>query len=168
MESKSPTIVVTGDVCIDWLQWLTKPEDAGLNWKLYAGTHMTAKPEGALLLADFMRTATGITVVSSQLKNIDKIPPTVLLHSNAELDLFPYSSDRRDVDKERRVYRIRRCRGFTEPTTESWLYFDPTMSEGDFMHNYPENLPIMIYCQLLELFHPGSVLTPEEIRMIKR
>ena len=119
MESKSPTIVVTGDVCIDWLQWPTKPEDTGLNWKLYAGTRMTAKPGGALLLADFMRTATGITVVSPQLKNIDKIPPTVLLHSNAELELFPYSSDRRDRDKDRMVYRIGRCRGFTGPTADT-------------------------------------------------
>jgi hypothetical protein len=119
MESKSPTIVVTGDVCIDWLQWPTKPEDKGLNWKLYAGTRMTAKPGGALLLADFMRTATSITVVSPQLKDIDKIPPKVLLHSNAELELFPYSSDRRDLDKDRMVYRIGRCRGFTGPTADS-------------------------------------------------
>jgi hypothetical protein len=119
MERKSPTIVVTGDVCIDWLQWPTKPEDAGLNWKLYAGTRMTAKPGGALLLADFMRNATGVTVVSPQLKMIDKIPPKVLLHSNAELELFPYSSDRRDPDKDRMVYRIGRCRGFTGPTTDS-------------------------------------------------
>ena len=119
MERKSPTIVVTGDVCIDWLRWPTKPEDEGLNWKLYAGTRMTAKPGGALLLADFMRTATGITVVSPQLKDIDKIPPKVLLHSNAELELFPYSSDRRDLDKGRMVYRIRRCRGFTGPTADA-------------------------------------------------
>ncbi|MEA1894954.1 MAG: RyR domain-containing protein [Euryarchaeota archaeon] len=119
MESESPTIVVTGDVCIDWLQWPTKPEDAGLNWKLYAGTRMTAKPGGALLLADFMRTATGITVFSPQLNKIDKIPPKVLLHSNAELELFPYSTDRRGVDKDRMVYRINRCRGFTGPTTDS-------------------------------------------------
>ena len=121
MERKSPTIVVTGDVCIDWLQWPTKPKDAGLNWKLYAGTRMTAKPGGALLLADFMRTATGITVVSPQLENIDKIPPTVLLHSNAELELFPYSADRRDMDTDRMVYRIGRCRGFTGPTTDSYM-----------------------------------------------
>jgi hypothetical protein len=104
MERNSPTIVVTGDVCIDWLQWPTKPEDAGLNWKLYAGTRMTA---------------TGITVVSPQLKDIDKISPRVLLHSNAELELFPYSSDRRDPDKDRMVYRIRRCRGFTGPTADA-------------------------------------------------
>jgi len=119
MERKSPTIVVTGDVCIDWLQWPTKPEDRGLNWKLYSGTRMTAKPGGALLLADFMRTATGITVISPQLKDINKIHPNVLLHSNAELELFPYSSDRGAVDKGRMVYRIGRCRGFTGPTADS-------------------------------------------------
>jgi len=119
MESKRPTIVVTGDVCIDWLQWPKNPEDAGLNWKLYSGTHMSAKPGGALLLADFMRTAPGITVVSPQLENIDKIPPKVLLHSNAELELFPCSSDRRDMDKDRMVYRIGRCRGFTGPTANA-------------------------------------------------
>jgi len=135
MESKSPTIVVTGDVCIDWLQWPTKPEDEGLNWKLYVGTRMTAKPGGALLLADFMRTATGITVVSPQLKNIDKIPPKVLLHSNAELELFPYSADRKGVDKDRMVYRINRCRGFTGPIEDSHapLSFEDDDSHADMV-----------------------------------
>ncbi|MGP8320485.1 MAG: hypothetical protein ACT6FD_06830, partial [Methanosarcinaceae archaeon] len=131
MESKSPTIVVTGDVCIDWLQWLTKPEDEGLNWKLYTGTRMTAKPGGALLLADFMRNAAGISVVSPQLKNIDKISPKVLLHSNAELDIFPYSSDYRDVDNDLMVYRIGRCRGFTGPTADVRI---PLSFEDDDPH----------------------------------
>lgn len=135
MESKITTIVVTGDVCIDWLQWPTKPEDAGLNWKLYSGTRMTAKPGGALLLADFMRTATDITVVSPQLKNIDKIPPKVLLHSNAELELFPYSSDHRDLDKDQMIYRIGRCRGFTGPTADSQtpLYFEDDNPHADMV-----------------------------------
>ncbi|MGP8337210.1 MAG: RyR domain-containing protein [Methanosarcinaceae archaeon] len=135
MENKNPTIVVTGDVCIDWLQWLTKPEDAGLNWKLYQGTRMTAKPGGALLLADFMRNATGITVISPQLKNIDKIPPKVLLHSNVELELFPYSSGHRDMDKDRMVYRIGRCRGFTGPTADAPvpLFFEDDDPRADMV-----------------------------------
>ena len=36
MDKKKPRIVVTGDVCIDWLQWPTKPQDMGLNWELFA------------------------------------------------------------------------------------------------------------------------------------
>ena len=33
-----PKILITGDICIDWLQFPTKPKDSGLNWELY-GTY---------------------------------------------------------------------------------------------------------------------------------
>jgi hypothetical protein len=107
------TILLTGDICIDWLQFPTKPKDSGLNWELYPGTRMTAKPGGALLLAEFLRSSTDAAVISPQLENIENIPPEEILHSNAELDLFPYSLD--SEDKNNLVYRIRHFRGFTGP-----------------------------------------------------
>jgi len=114
MLPKTPKIIVTGDICIDWLQFPTKPKDTGLNWELYPGTRMTAKPGGALLLAEFLRSSTDSIVISPQLENIEKIPPDEILHSNTELDFFPYSSDPKD--KNNLIYRIRHCRGFTGPT----------------------------------------------------
>jgi len=113
----NPTIILTGDICIDWLQFPTKPKDSGYNWQLHSGMRMTAKPGGALLLAEFLRNLTEATVVSPQLENIENIPPEEILHSNAELDLFPCSSDPKD--RNNLVYRIRRFCGFTGPASGS-------------------------------------------------
>ncbi|MBW2561636.1 MAG: Ryanodine receptor Ryr, partial [Deltaproteobacteria bacterium] len=93
MTPNTTKIIVTGDICIDWLHYPTKPKDQGLNWELHPGTRMIAKPGGALLLADILDNSTDASVVSPQLENIENIPPEEVLHSNAELDLFPYSSD---------------------------------------------------------------------------
>jgi hypothetical protein len=56
-------------------------------------------------------------VISPRLKEIKSISPMDVLHSNAELDLFCYSSD--CENRSEKVYRIKRCRGFTGPTTDS-------------------------------------------------
>jgi len=45
--SSKPTILLTGDICIDWLRFPVPPKDTGLNWELYPGTHMSAKYGGA-------------------------------------------------------------------------------------------------------------------------
>lgn len=117
MDKKKPEIVVIGDVCIDWLQWLKKPEDEGLNWELYPGTRMIPKPGGTLLLAGFLNTVTGVTVISPRLKDIENISPRDILHSNVELGIFCASSD--CGAEHGNVYRIKRCSGFTGPTTNS-------------------------------------------------
>ena len=108
MSSRNHTILITGDICIDWLQFPTKPKDTGLNWELYSGTRMIAKPGGALLLAKFLRMATDAEVLSPELKNIEKIPSEKVLHSNAELKFCDYSSDK---DEKNKVYRINRFLG---------------------------------------------------------
>ena len=110
MSSSRPTITVAGDICIDWLQFPIKAKDSGLNWELYPGTCFVAKPGGALLLADFLRRFQGLTVLSSSLAGIENIPPEQVIHSNAEIDLFPYSSDPKD--KNKLVYRVKQFRGF--------------------------------------------------------
>jgi len=114
MTPNTTKIVVTGDICIDWLHYPTKPKDQGLNWELHPGTSMNAKPGGALLLAEILDNSTDASVVSPQLENIEKISPEEVLHSNAELDLFPYSSDPKD--KNKLIYRINHFLGFTGPT----------------------------------------------------
>ena len=91
MSSSRPTITVAGDICIDWLQFPTKAKDTGLNWELYPGTCLIAKPGGALLLAELLRRSSNIAVLSPKLDNIETIPPEQVMHSNAELGLFPYS-----------------------------------------------------------------------------
>lgn len=110
MSSKTLRILITGDICIDWLRFPTKPKDTGLNWELYPGTYMIAKPGGALLLAEFLRSAIDAAISSPELKHIEKIQPKKVLHSNAELELVSYSSDPSEKNK---VYRISRFLGFT-------------------------------------------------------
>jgi hypothetical protein len=116
MTPNATKIVVTGDICIDWLHYPTKSKNQGLNWELHPGTRMNAKPGGALLLAEILDNSTDASVVSPQLENIENISPEEVLHSNAELDLFPYSSDPKD--KNKLIYRINRFLGFTGPTNK--------------------------------------------------
>jgi hypothetical protein len=110
---KRVSITVAGDICIDWLRFPINPKDSGRNWELHAGTRMIARPGGALLLSEFLRNSTGATVLSPELKNIEKIPPEEVLHSNVDLDFFPYSSDSNEKNKP--VYRVKHFLGFTGP-----------------------------------------------------
>ena len=113
MSSPRPTITVAGDICIDWLQFPTKSKDSGLNWELYPGTCLIAKPGGALLVAEYLRRSSNITVLSSKLDNIENIPSEQIMHSNAELSLFPYSIDPKD--KSKLIYRVKQFNGFIGP-----------------------------------------------------
>ena len=104
----TPKIVVAGDVCIDWLRWRTAASDEGLNWQLYDGTAWVALPGGALLLAQMLRRMGGVDVVAPQLTDLRATPPEDVLHSLADLELFPA-----DPKSSKRVYRIARFAGFT-------------------------------------------------------
>lgn len=46
---KKLKILINGDICIDWLQFPTKPKDSGRNWKFYPRTPMITRPSGAFL-----------------------------------------------------------------------------------------------------------------------
>ena len=113
MPSKRVTITVAGDICIDRLQFPTRAKDSGLNWELYPGTCLIAKPGGALLLTEFLQRSSGITVLSPKLDEIENISSEQIIQSNAELELFPYSTDPKD--KNKLVYRIKQFRGFNGP-----------------------------------------------------
>jgi hypothetical protein len=113
MVSTHSRITVAGDICVDWLQFPMKAKDCGLNWELYPGTCLIAKPGGALLLAEFMRKSVVATVLSPVLEGIENLSPKQVIHSNAELELFPCSIDPKD--KGKLVYRVKKFGGFVGP-----------------------------------------------------
>lgn len=108
MDTCTPKIVVAGDVCIDWLRWRVPPSDEGLNWQLYEGASWTALPGGAALLAEMLRRMGGVDVRAPQLRNLRTTPPDKVLHSLAELDLFPA-----DAKSKEQLYRVARFAGYT-------------------------------------------------------
>ena len=70
MGDKGLRIAVAGDVSIDWFKYSVRPKDQGLNWELYPGMSMFAKPGGALLQADFIIRAVKVTGKSPKHYNI--------------------------------------------------------------------------------------------------
>jgi hypothetical protein len=117
---RTSTIVVAGDVCIDWLAYSVEavdPETTGpaspLNYRLKTGTRMVARPGGALLLSRLVQRASAAKVVTHQLDELEIIPPEDVIHSIIELDCFAYSAD--DEDEKHRVYRVKRFAGFAGP-----------------------------------------------------
>jgi len=120
MERKPKKIVVAGDVTIDWFYWSVKGKDLGatgsevpLNWELHTGMRKAVLPGGAMLLARFVKEATGSTIISPQLANLSQIPPEEVLHSTAMIGKFPYSSGRR-AEKDM-VLRVQKEGGYTGP-----------------------------------------------------
>src|SRR6266851_1210009 len=90
----APSIVVAGDVTIDWYSLATPAEnrddaDRHPNWRLRPGLRMTALAGGAWLLADMVRAATGELVLSQAQPRLADTPPTDVLHSIAELAEYP-------------------------------------------------------------------------------
>lgn len=121
MEGKTGKIVVTGDVTVDWFQWpvkaLVESDDESSkgiqNWKLYQGTRMAAVPGGALLLARWVRDATGAAVLSPQVSqaqtnSLVQAPSETVLRSLAALKGFPRTAS----DKKSRVFRVEQEFGY--------------------------------------------------------
>ena len=115
MPIKHPIIIITGDICIDWLRFPVKSKDSGLNWERHLTIRTIARHGGALLLSKFLRGSTNAVVFSPELKDIEEIPSEKVLHSNVNLKLFPFSSDPKEKNKP--VYRVRDFLGFTGPVT---------------------------------------------------
>src|ERR1051325_3523529 len=129
--TRPPTIVVAGDVTIDWLvqtgvEWLSgagKTEPTVVrprrhNWQLHPGTRMEARGGGALLLAREVGLAVeavsrGSRMISHRVEHLRNVPPEEILHSIAELKPFPETSS---APKGRTVYRVHRLHGFSGPS----------------------------------------------------
>ena len=121
MGNKNIKIVVSGDICVNLLQRITYPQsNTGLNWQTNLNMHSTLKPGGALLLSKLVSLATGASVLSPQMHDIELILPGEFLSSTVELELFPIFDDKNNNEK---VYRISRFMGFTGPVESKNLQF---------------------------------------------
>ncbi|KPU42826.1 RyR domain protein [Oxobacter pfennigii] len=114
MRNKDVKIVVSGDICISVLQWITDPQNSqGFNWQTHLNVHSLLKPGESLLLSELVALATGASILSPRLQEPGSFSSGEFLRSTAELDLFPVSADGKSNDK---VYRVRRFLGFTGPS----------------------------------------------------
>lgn len=113
MDNKDIKIVVTGDICINSLQWITYPQNSeGFNWQTHLNMHSILKPGESLLLSELVSLSTGACVLSPKIDDIEQTLTREFLRSTAELSLFSKYTDGRSKDK---VYRVSRFLGFTGP-----------------------------------------------------
>lgn len=106
-------IVVTGDICITNLQWITYPQNnEGLNWQTHLNVHSVSMPGESLLLSKLVTMATGIEVISPHIENEELRTSKEYLHSIADVDLFPIKEGQRE-----KVYRVKRFLGFSGPSS---------------------------------------------------
>ena len=112
MKNKNFKIVVSGDICINALQWVTQPKNNnGLNWQTHLNIHNTLKPGEALLLSKLVTLSTEASVFSPQILDIEGVWQREFLSSTAEMDIFDKYNDKNNKSN---VYRIKRLMGFTE------------------------------------------------------
>lgn len=115
MDNKKLKIVVTGDLCINCLQWITDPQsNKGLNWQTRFNMHTASQPGGALLLSKLVALSTKNSVLSPEIQNMELILSNELLRSFVELKLFPIDSHEKE---NRKVYRVSRFLGFSGPSS---------------------------------------------------
>lgn len=113
MDNKKFKIVVTGDVCINSLQWITEPQNnRGLNWQTHLNVHSILKSGESLLLAKLVALAVEADIYSPKIDDIEANLSKDFLRSIAELDLFSKYPDEKTDEK---VYRVKRFLGFTTP-----------------------------------------------------
>ncbi|WP_027624968.1 RyR domain-containing protein [Clostridium lundense] len=117
MDNKNVKIVISGDICVNQLQWVTYPSiNAGLNWQTHLNMHSIFSSGEALLLSKLVALSTGASVISPNTENMELTLSGEILRSTAELDLFPVYGDK---NNDKKVYRISRLMGFTGPKDRS-------------------------------------------------
>ncbi len=117
MDSKSLKIVVSGDICINSLQWITEPQNnKGLNWESQQNVHSILKSGESLLLAKLVALSTEASVCSPKIDDVEANLSKEFLRSIVELDLFPLSTEEKNSGK---VYRVKRFLGFTGPSSDT-------------------------------------------------
>lgn len=115
MSNQAFSIVVSGDICINSLYWVTAPPNSnGLNWQTHLNVQSIALPGEALLLARLVALATKLEIRSPQEPDLDTVSSKEFLQSMAEIDLFPSMPHQKISNK---VYRLKRLLGFVGPAT---------------------------------------------------
>lgn len=131
MSDSLRSIVVAGDVCIDWLSIFVDPVVGQIpnNWQLKGGRHMFARRGGAWLTADLVAAAArGKTRVCKPecRDQLEAISPNELIHSMLVLDRFPRQRDGKKVY----VWGVRGFEGFAGPA-DGHLIKPPPRPECD-------------------------------------
>lgn len=91
MPQNSKTVLVTGDVAIDWFEVIAKPRvgpdsDEHDNWERYPGVRRIPMPGGTLMLAEMLRKATKQDVTGPRLlQKLETITPEQMIHSEVTL-----------------------------------------------------------------------------------
>ncbi len=128
MAENKKSIVVVGDVCIDWFAVpVPRKQDSEIgpgskteNWELRDGFRMYARPGGAWLLADLVANAVKHKVHHQEVPDLLKDKGCeVALHSLLELDRFPRElTGNEKRDKADLVWRVSAVRGFAGPGSD--------------------------------------------------
>ncbi|MCC6155364.1 MAG: AAA family ATPase [Candidatus Hydrogenedentes bacterium] len=127
------TVVVAGDVAIDWLEHRVPPIDNPdrSNWRGYPGSRFIALQGGAFLMARMLEAALQLlpkekidTKVVKQLppKTLESVPPSKIIHSIGKIAPYPLSAD--DRRKQELRFRVERLDGFSGPDS-GIVSYDP-------------------------------------------
>lgn len=115
MECSEFKIVVSGDICINSLYWITDPQNnKGLNWQNNLNMHSVLLPGEALLLIKLVTLATGSCILSPMIQDLESVTLKEFIRAVAELEPFPVFSTQKNNDK---VYRVKRFLGFSGPSS---------------------------------------------------
>ena len=108
-------IVVSGDICINSLYWITDPQNSkGLNWQNNLNMHTILIPGEALLLAKLLKLATGLCIICPHIQDFESIVLKEFIRSSGEVEQFPVFNNKRNNDK---VYRVKHFLGFSGPSS---------------------------------------------------
>ena len=119
MIQNKPSIVVTGDVCLNLLRWKTNgPLNHTFNYETYPIIHKKYDFGGALLLARLVGQATNLPIITQNTTDIENYTENNVLISIAELDKFPSDVTKKNTEM---VYRVDHFSGYytgdSTPTT---------------------------------------------------
>jgi hypothetical protein len=115
MNTEDIKIVVTGDICDNFLFWKTNHLQTNhLSWTSYPNMNHILKSGEALFLSELVGLATGLNIISPLAPNSSPYEAPDRLLSTVELALFPVTSQVNDSNK---VYRVQRFHGFSGPST---------------------------------------------------
>jgi len=117
LQNNTFTIVVSGDICINSLYWITEPQiKKELNWQNNTNVHSFLFPGEALLLAKFLTLAIGPGIISPRMPELTVVKLNEFISATAEVELFSVFGNGKNADK---VYRVKRFLGFSGPAMET-------------------------------------------------
>lgn len=128
MNHKNIKVVVTGDICINLLQWRTHNEQLkGFSWNEYPLVHNTVKNGEAMLLSKLVKMSSGANVISPEINLSKEYMQENMLLSAIELDLFPINSKQ----YSKKTYRVKQFLGFSGPRSGNPRLFPLVNDDAD-------------------------------------